>query len=114
MNSIWSDILGAEVRHRGKKYRTRTIEAGDGEPLILMHGIGGHAEAYSRNIHRLSQNFRVIAMDYVWHGFSSKPDVPSKMHPVYVDQILDLMDDLGIESAFFEGESLGGWVARCS
>jgi hypothetical protein len=45
--TIWTDLLGTEVRYRGKAYRTRTIEAGSGEPLILLHGIGGHAEAYS-------------------------------------------------------------------
>jgi pimeloyl-ACP methyl ester carboxylesterase len=76
-----------------------------------MHGIGGHAEAYSRNIRRLSGHFRTVAVDLVWHGFSSKPPVPRSMIPVYVDQILDLMDDLGCERVSLEGESLGGWIA---
>lgn len=109
--TIWTDLLGSEVRFRGKKYRTRTIEAGEGPPLILMHGIGGHAEAFSRNIRRLSKQYRVIAMDFVWHGFSSKPPVPKALHPVYADQVLDLMDDLGCANASLEGESLGGWIA---
>ena len=111
MQSIWTDILGAEVRYRGKKYKTRTIEAGEGDPLILMHGIGGHAEAYARNIHRLSKHFRVIAMDYVWHGFSSTPPVPPALHPVYVEQVIDLIDELQFERVSVEGESLGGWIA---
>lgn len=111
MNSIWTDILGAEVRYRGKKFRTRTIEAGQGAPLILMHGIGGHSEAYSRNILRLSKHYRVIAMDFVWHGFSSTPPVPAEIHPIYVEQVIDLIDDLGFDRVSLEGESLGGWIA---
>lgn len=111
MGTIWTDILGSEVRYRGRKYRTRTIESGRGDPLILMHGVGGHAEAYARNIRRLSAHFHVLAIDLVWHGFSSTPAVPQAMLPVYVDQVLDLMDDLGCNRVSLEGESLGGWVA---
>ena len=54
MNTIWVDLLGAQVHYVGKKYRTRVIEAGSGEPLLMLHGIGGHAEAYSRNLKPLS------------------------------------------------------------
>ena len=109
--TIWTDLLGTEVRYRGKAYRTRTIEAGSGEPLILLHGIGGHAEAYSRNVKRLGRHFHAIAMDLLWHGFSSKPmPVPKLMIEVYAKQVLDLMDSMEMDRANIEGESLGGWV----
>lgn len=111
MNSIWCDLMGCEVRYRGNKYRTRTIEAGAGDALILLHGVGGHAEAYSRNIRRLSAHFRVIAIDLLWHGYSSKPPVPDRMIESYGDQVLDLLDSMEIERASIEGESLGGWIA---
>src|SRR3954466_6778075 len=70
VNSIWVDLLGAQVHYEGTKYRTRVIEYGDGVPLILLHGGGGHAEAYSRNVVRLGGHFRAMAMDMVWHGLS--------------------------------------------
>ena len=109
--TIWTDLLGTEVHYRGKAYRTRTIEAGSGDPLILIHGVGGHAEAYSRNIRRLGQHFHTIAVDLLWHGFSSKPmPVPKLMVEVYAKQLLDLMDSMGIDRANIEGESLGGWI----
>lgn len=111
VQTIWTDLLGSEVRYRGSKFKTRTIEAGTGEPLLLMHGIGGHAEAFSRNIKRLSKQFRVFAMDFIWHGFSSKPPVPKALHPVYIAQVLDLIDDIGCDRVHIEGESLGGWIA---
>ena len=72
MSSIWVDLMGSQVRYHGKEFKTRVIEAGEGEPLVLIHGVGGHAEAYSRNIVRLGQRFHVMAMDLVWHGFSAK------------------------------------------
>ncbi len=109
MSTIWNDLLGAEVRYRGA-YRTRTIEYGHGAPLILMHGVGGHAEAYTRNLKRLGEHHRAIAIDLLWHGLTGKTPFTEAMIPEYCKQIVDLLDDLGVEKASLEGESLGGWV----
>jgi len=76
----------------------------------MLHGIGGHAEAYSRNIGRLSERFRPIALDMVWHGFSSKPPFSDTM-PAYCEQLLDVIDDLGLPKVSIEGESMGGHIA---
>jgi pimeloyl-ACP methyl ester carboxylesterase len=113
MNSIWLDLLGAEVRYRGRKFQTRTIETGshNRNKLILIHGVGGHAEAYSRNMQRLGENHHAIAIDLLWHGLSTKPAYTKEMVPLYAEQILDIMDDLGVQKASIEGESLGGWIA---
>ena len=113
MNSIWLDLLGAEVRYRGRAFTTRTIEMGGQNPdkLVLIHGVGGHAEAYSRNLRRLGENHHAIAIDLLWHGLSGKPPFTVDMVPMYARQYLDLLDDLGVEKAAIEGESLGGWVA---
>jgi len=109
--TIWTELMGAEIRYRGNAFRTRTIEAGTGEPLLLLHGVGGHAEAYARNVTRLGKHFHAIAVDFLWHGLSSKPlPVPTKLMPSYARQLIDLMDSMGIERANIEGESLGGWV----
>jgi pimeloyl-ACP methyl ester carboxylesterase len=109
--SIWTELMGAQVRYLGDRHRTRVIEAGDGAPLILIHGVGGHAEAYARNILPLAANgFRAMAVDLLWHGYSDKPEFNDAV-PSYAAQIVDLMDSQGIERAHIEGESLGGWVA---
>ncbi len=111
MTSIWVDLMGAQVRFLGKRYRTRVIEAGNGPPLVLLHGVGGHAEAWSRNVVRLGASFRVLAIDLLWHGYSAKPPyVDGEDIPAYVDQILDLLDSEGLERTHLEGESLGGWI----
>jgi pimeloyl-ACP methyl ester carboxylesterase len=77
----------------------------------MIHGIGGNAEAYSRNVVRLGQQFRAMSIDLLWHGMSSKSDFSEQPVFSYVDQLVDLMDAAGIESAHIEGESLGGRVA---
>ncbi|HXG35666.1 MAG TPA: alpha/beta hydrolase [Dehalococcoidia bacterium] len=111
MNTIWVDLLGAEVKYYQGKYRTRVIEAGSGEPLILIHGIGGHAEAYSRNVLRLAQHFRVMAIDLAFHGFSQKQPQDGRPMEHFVAQVIDLLDVIGVEKGYVEGESLGGWIA---
>jgi pimeloyl-ACP methyl ester carboxylesterase len=113
MNTLWLDLLGAEVRYRGREFKTRTIETGTQNPkkLILIHGVGGHAEAYARNMHRLGEHFHAIAIDLLWHGLSSKPEFTPEMVPMFSKQVLDVFDDLGVKKGYIEGESLGGWVA---
>nr|WP_256127845.1 alpha/beta hydrolase [Arthrobacter sp. SDTb3-6] len=78
--------------------------------MIAMHGITGHAEAYVRNLEALSEHFSVWAIDFIGHGYSSKPDRPLEIKD-YIEQLLEFMAAIGAEKAFFTGESLGGWVA---
>ncbi|WP_241653155.1 alpha/beta fold hydrolase [Pseudomonas alkylphenolica] len=107
----WIELLHTQVREVQGKYRTRIIEAGAGPALILLHGTGGHAENYALNIAELARHFRVIAMDFLWHGKSQTEGYDAQIIPVLVDQVLDVMDQLGLATAFVEGQSLGGWVA---
>jgi len=111
--SIWTELLGAQVRFRGQRFRTRTIETGAGAPatLVLLHGLGGHAEAYSRNLRRLGERQHTLAIDLLWHGLSEKPPAVERLVPAFARQYLDLLDDLGLQRASIEGESLGGWAA---
>lgn len=110
MNTMWLDLLGSQVRFYGKQFKTRAVEAGEGDLLVLIHGVGGHAEAYSRNVTRLGKYYRTMAIDLLWHGLSAKPPYNHRSVSTYADQIVDLLDSLGIERVHIEGESLGGWV----
>lgn len=113
--SIWIDFLGAEVRYvRTPGFgATRVIEAGTqhAEALFLMHGIGGHSEAYAKNVVALAQHYHVIAFDFVGHGLSEKKTDIDYSIEDYVEQLRELMDALGVERAHISGESLGGVVA---
>jgi 2-hydroxy-6-oxonona-2,4-dienedioate hydrolase len=75
----------------------------------MLHGITGHAEAYVRNLAAHAEHFSVWAIDFIGHGYSSKPDHPLEI-PHYIDQVTHVLDALGAEKAYLTGESLGGWV----
>lgn len=113
MDTIWSNLAGHGVRETYVKaggIRTRILEAGSGFPLVLLHGTGGHAETYTRNIAPLSKHFHVMSVDMVGHGYSDKPKVTYTMD-VFADHIVGILDAYGYGSAFISGESLGGGVA---
>lgn len=82
-----------------------------GPALLLLHGTGGHLENYARNIAPLAKHFRVIALDFLWHGRSQTDGFEAEIMPLLLDQLIDLLDTLGIERAAVSGQSLGGWVA---
>ena len=50
------------------------------------------------------------AIDFIGHGYSAKPDHPLEVKH-YVDQVPHFLDAIGVEHAYFSGESLGGWTA---
>ena len=111
--SLWLDMLGTQVRYVPTKTfgSTQIAEAGMHHPevLIFMHGIGGHLEAYSRNLTALADRFHTLAFDFVGHGLSNKLAIDYT--PLVLAQHLgELMDTLGIQHAHLSGESLGGWV----
>ena len=111
--SIWSALAGLEftVRYvQVGEWRTRVLEAGSGDPLVLMHGTGGHIEAYAHNLVALSQHFRVIAYEYPGHGWTTHTTRDLEL-PDYVAHLDGLLDALDVERAHLSGESLGGWLA---
>jgi len=112
--SVAVEMLGTQTRIvRGKQYFHRVIECGDkGEPLILIHGIGGHAETYARNLWNLANNgFHVYAIDALYHGFSSKgPRDDENRTERQAEALADLIQALGYSWAHVEGESMGGEI----
>jgi HOMODA hydrolase len=113
--SLWLDFLGAEIRFIQTPTfgRIRIAEAGQGndEALILLHGIGGHIEAYAKNVVALGCDFHVVAIDFVGHGLSEKRTDIDYVPSTYAALVTEVMDELGIQRAHVHGESLGGWVA---
>lgn len=113
MSSIWNTLQGVAFKqdfiHAGD-VRTRTITAGSGPVLIFLHGTGGHAEAYLRNIEAHAKHFSVHAIDMVGHGYSDIADVDYGPQD-YVDHLLAFVDAIGADKVSISGESLGAQVA---
>ncbi len=111
--SIWTSLGTTSIRIDYDfvgGWRTRILQAGDGDAIILLHGTGGHLEAYARNIEKLAVGHRVIAFDFPGHGYSDLATSDLEI-PDYVRHLKHLMDRLGLPRATLCGESLGGWVA---
>jgi 2-hydroxy-6-oxonona-2,4-dienedioate hydrolase/2-hydroxy-6-oxo-6-(2'-carboxyphenyl)-hexa-2,4-dienoate hydrolase len=111
--SIAALLVGTQTRLVvGKQSTHRVFEIGDGEPLFLVHGIGGHGETFARNWHALARHFHVYAIDARFHGLSSKDGWTDEgWLDTMVDGLADLVTTLGYKSAHIEGESLGAQVA---
>jgi 2-hydroxy-6-oxonona-2,4-dienedioate hydrolase len=111
--SVWLDFMDLGVNaafHDVLGVRTRVLEAGSGPPLLILHGTGGHAETYQRNIGPLSKHFRVIVPDMIGHGFSGRPDIDYTLDD-FADHLFALLDVMEIDRAHVSGESLGGCIA---
>jgi len=86
-------------------------EAGSGTPLVLLHGGGPGASAWSNwklNIGPLAERFQVLMVDQPGYGRSDKPVVEGGMWTFYARVVRDFMDELGLEQAHLVGNSLGG------
>ncbi len=113
MTSIWNTLQGLPFEQTyldAGGVKTRAIVAGEGPPLILLHGTGGHAEAYVHNLEAHAKHFRVYAIDMIGHGYTDMPDVDYGPQ-TYVDFLRDVADAIGAERVSVSGESLGAQVA---
>jgi 2-hydroxy-6-oxonona-2,4-dienedioate hydrolase len=94
-----------------KKWKVHVNEAGEGHPLILLHGGGPGANGwsnYQNNIGPLSQKYRVILPDVPGYGKSDEFTDTDSVTDLQTDSIALLMDELGIERAALCGNSMGG------
>lgn len=86
--------------------------AGDGPPLVLLHGFTGSADAWADLAARLARRRRVIAFELPGHGASPVPDDPSQASlPRVADALVRDLRALGVRAADWIGYSLGGRVA---
>lgn len=87
---------------------TEVLSAGEGEPLVVLHG-GGIVEGFDC-LEPLAQRFRLIAPLRPGYGTTELDPVLNGRDEV-VDDICDVLDALGIERTVLVGHSLGGWLA---
>ncbi len=93
--------------------RIHYTDEGSGEPVILVHGFAANADMNWRQpgvIDALSNDYRVIAVDNRGHGLSDKPHDPEAYGAAMAEDIVRLMDHLGIEKAQVVGYSMGAFI----
>ncbi len=83
--------------------------AGQGQPLILIHGLFGSADNWGSIARHFAQHFQVISVDLRNHGRSPHSD--SQTYLEMAEDLLALCDALGLQQIYLLGHSLGGKVA---
>jgi pimeloyl-ACP methyl ester carboxylesterase len=91
----------------GEIARIHYLEAGVGEPLLLIHSVGQSLYTWRNVFADLSDNYRVIAIDLPGHGYSSRPDTFSYTADDIAYVLNGFLDALNVKSAHMIGFSLG-------
>tara|TARA_B110000003_G_scaffold179930_1_gene179159 strand:+ start:2614 stop:3381 length:768 start_codon:yes stop_codon:yes gene_type:complete len=89
--------------------RLNFSEQGDGHAVILMHGMFGSLSNLGNLARYLATHHRVISVDLRNHGDS--PHEQSMDIPLMANDVVELMDELGLSDASVIGHSLGGKIA---
>ena len=84
-------------------------KTGSGSPMLLVHGYPLSGALFGRVVGTLSQSHTVITPDLRGYGLSHAPTVTSSVEN-YADDMLALMDHLGVKKAVVGGMSMGGPV----
>ncbi|BBH21805.1 alpha/beta hydrolase [Paenibacillus baekrokdamisoli] len=87
-------------------------KGGSSEPVIvLLHGFCGSSAYWERIVPLLENKGRIIVPDLRGHGRSSAPEEQVYEIDAFADDLLLLLNELGLESVSLFGHSLGGYVA---
>ena len=96
-----------EINGQLQAYR----EAGQGQTLILLHGISSGSASWVNQLDVLSHHFHVIAWDAPGYGLSENLDTEQPNATDYAQRVLAIMDALAISKAIIVGHSLGALQA---
>ena len=96
------------LRHNGIDLYYET--AGQGEALLLLHGLGSRSEDWQLQAPAFAKRYRVVTADMRGHGRTSKPPGPYSV-PMMAADVLGLLDGLGMDAAHVVGLSMGGMIA---
>jgi pimeloyl-ACP methyl ester carboxylesterase len=90
--------------------RLHVAEAGEGDPLVLIHGYPQHWYVWRRFIPRLGDRYRVICPDIKGFGWS---DAPAGRYDkeTLAGEIAAALDQLDVGRAAFVGHDWGAWLA---
>ena len=119
--AVDTSVLDAESTSRyadlpsGLRLHYHEAGAGNGPTVVLLHGGGPGASAWSnfgRTLGVLSDRFHVLAVDQPGFGRSTKPvEFDRQFFTFSGDALAELLDVLGVDSAHVVGNSLGGGTA---
>jgi pimeloyl-ACP methyl ester carboxylesterase len=91
--------------------RISIVEAGVGDPIVCLPGLGGTKASFLTTLAALADSYRVIALDLPGFGDSVKPIGARYDAPWFARSVFRLMDALDLDRSHVVGNSMGGRVA---
>ncbi len=109
---LWSHAPGSVTTGdvEAAKVRTFYVEAGQGPPVVLLHGLGASNASMLTTLRELSRDHRVVAPDLPGFGDSGKP-LRSLHAGFYARWLREFCDALGLQRPHVIGNSMGGRIA---
>jgi pimeloyl-ACP methyl ester carboxylesterase len=92
-------------------HRIHYVQAGQGDPVVLIHGWNGSTFDVRYVIPELAQRYRVVAIDLLGYGYSAQPADGDYSVAGLAEIVRRVMDRLGIKRAAVLGHSMGGAIA---
>ena len=93
-------------------HSVRILERGSGSPLLLVAGTGGSVASWPESVvQRLSSHHHVVAVDLFGMGFSDRSADLSYSFALWSEELVSVLDVLGLQRASIVGHSVGGSVA---
>lgn len=94
--------------------RVHLLEAGSGEPVLILHGGAGVGAEHIPIMARLAERYRVLLPDRPGHGLSDEFEYRGRdLRQANVEFVTALLDELRIDRAAIVGNSFGGLMAVC-
>jgi len=88
--------------------RMHYIDEGEGEPVVMVHGVPSWSFGYRKLIRRLAPRFRCVAMDHLGFGLSDKPPHWEYRPEALAANVAALVDGLGLERVTLVVHDWGG------
>jgi pimeloyl-ACP methyl ester carboxylesterase len=91
--------------------RIHYLEAGEGRPIVFVHGLGGQLHHFRHSMFPMLTGYRLIALDRPGSGYSVRAAGATARLPEQAEVIAKFIEALGLEKPLLVGHSLGGAVA---
>lgn len=85
--------------------------AGEGNPLLLLHGGGSRASCYEDMVPILSKQFKTYSYDQRGFGDTVKPENPPMGHELWREDVRSFMDSFNLDKTALVGWSMGAGIA---